>query len=253
MIILNLFSIDTLQPKIMSISSRLQIVAGLAAALLLNSVPLPAQQPDHAAVIRGIDASVAARNDNISGYTVTEHYAVYRNHDLDHPAAEMTVKTTYKKDAGKSYAIQSQSGSELLRKEVLNRILDNEKIMTQPAIRATAVITSANYEMKVRGAESVDGRNCIAVLLTPRRNEPFLFKGTAWVDAHDYAIVKLEGVAAKSKSMLTGAAQVSRQYAQIAGFPMATHATAISDSWLLGQTTVKIDYNGYDIRTRTAQ
>ena len=60
-----------------------------------------AQQPDEAAVIRSVDAAVHARIDALAGYTVTEHYSVYRNHDEKHPAAEMTVRTVYRKESGK--------------------------------------------------------------------------------------------------------------------------------------------------------
>jgi len=59
--------------------------------------------------------------------------------------------------------------------------------------------------------------------LTPKRSSPYLFKGTLWVDANDYSILQLEGTATKSPFFLTGAAQVSRQYAGISGFPMAMH------------------------------
>lgn len=226
-------------------------------ALLCASIVFAAaahsQQANSAAIIRGIDASVGTRNDSILEYTVTEHYAVFRNQDRERPAAEMTVKTTYKKDGGKSYAILNETGSSLLRKEVLERVLDNERLMSQPANRAMAIVTSANYIIAVKGSETLNGRNCIAVSLEPRRSSPYLFKGTAWVDAKNYAIVQLQGVAARSHSMLTGPAQVFRQYAQISGLPMATHAKAVSSSWLVGQTTVTIDYTGYEIKQRSNQ
>jgi hypothetical protein len=86
-------------------------------------------------VIQGVDAAVKARIDNITGYTVTEHYAVYRNKDEIHPVAEMLVKTLYNKDTGKSYTILSQSGSEMIRNLVLGAILDNEKRLNLPGTR----------------------------------------------------------------------------------------------------------------------
>jgi len=46
---------------------------------------IPAQQADEAATIRAVDAAVMARFDAISSYTVTEHYAVFRNKDEIHP------------------------------------------------------------------------------------------------------------------------------------------------------------------------
>jgi hypothetical protein len=208
------------------------------------------QQKANPAAIQEIDSAVAAREENLLGYTVTEQYRVFRNGESVHPAAEMTVKTTYRKEAGKSYVILTQSGSDLLLKEVLGRILDSERLMTQPANRTQAVLTSANYTMSVAGGETVDGRNCLRVAITPRTVSPYLFKGSIWVDSQDGSIVKLDGIASKSPSILTGASRVSRQYEKINGFSMATHAKAVSDSWLLGRTRIEIDYTGYDMTLR---
>jgi hypothetical protein len=96
----------------------------------------------------------------------------------------------------------------------------------------------------------VDGRSCMAVAIRPRRASQYLLNGTVWVDAEDGAIVQLAGVTAKSPSMFAGASQVFRQYTMIDGFPMATHARAVSNSWLVGQTTIKIDYTGYQLQVR---
>jgi len=216
---------------------------------LSAGVPSNGQQDTSAAIIERIDASVHARENNLLGYTVTEHYAVFRNHDDQHPAADMVVKTTYQKDVGKNYTIASASGSEILRK-VLEAVLDSERNITRPANRVTAVITPANYEMTVKGMETVYGRNCAALSLKPRRLSQYLLNGTVWVDPQDGSIVQLQGMTAKSPSVFTGASQVFRQYATIEGFPMATHARAVSNSWLAGQTTIKIDYTDYQIQLR---
>jgi hypothetical protein len=219
-------------------------------ATALFSATAFAQQPDRDPTLQKIDASVGARDENLLGYTVTEIYRVYRGADKEHAAAQMTVKTTYRKDAGKSYVIVSQSGSELLLKEVLGRILDNERVMTQPANRAPAVLTTANYSMTVKGDETVNGRACRVVAIVPKKSSPYLFRGTIWVDTQDGSIVKLDGVASKAASMLAGATQVSRQYTNVNGLPMATHAEALAGSWLLGQTTIDIDYSGYEMTLR---
>jgi outer membrane lipoprotein-sorting protein len=227
---------------------------GLVAASLLafyGSVML-AQQPDAASVIHEVDAAVKARIDNMAGYTVTEHYAVYRSNDEIHPVAEMVVKTTYKQESGKSYIIVSQSGSAIMRNLVLNTILDNEKRLNQPGIREGAWITSANYEMQLKpgGIQSLDGRDCMVLALVPKRKAPYLFEGTLWVDSKDGSIVQLQGTASKSPSILTGPTQVMRQYANIGGFSQATHARAVSISSMFGETTVKIDYHDYQVQLR---
>jgi hypothetical protein len=231
---------------------RVRAIPILLFTVFLLSTMTLAQPSDSKQTIDKIDASVAARDGNLLGYTVTELYRVYRGEDKTHPAAEMTVKTTYNKESGKSYVILSQSGSELLLKEVLGRILDNERLMTQPGNRTQAVLTTANYSMTLKGDDVVDGRACRVVAIVPKKSSPYLFRGTIWVDAQDGAIVKLEGVAAKSASVLAGATQVSRQYANINGLPMATHAVAVAGSWLLGQTTIDIGYSGYEMTLRNA-
>ncbi len=220
------------------------------AVLSVSSLPSHSQKND-ADVVKGIDASVASRDENILAYNVTEHYAVFRNQDKVHPAAEMTVKTAYRRDKGKSYTVLSENGSELIRKQVLARMLDSERKITEPTNRASALITSANYTMHVKGKEVVDGRDCITLAITPRRSSPYLIQGDIWVDARDYSIVQLEGVTSKSPSVVASTTQVTRHYAAVDGFPMATHAIATVGSWLLGQTAIEIDYNGYQIDMRT--
>jgi hypothetical protein len=236
--------------------SRGRLCGGLLAAwflLFFGVVRLPAQQSDEASVVRKVDAAVKARIDHIAGYTVTEHYAVYRGKDETHPVAEMVVNTTYKQDSGKSYVIVSQTGSALMRDLVLNTILDNEKHLNEPGVREGAWITSANYEMKLKpgGPEPLDGRDCLVLALIPRRKEPYLIAGSLWVDAKDGSIVQLEGTATKNSSMVSGPTKMVRQYADIDGYPEATHLRAQSSS-MFGETVVKVDYGDYRVELRPA-
>ncbi len=228
------------------------VTRATAAAFLLACVgafSASAQQLDNSSAVARIDAAVKARLDGISGYTDTEHYAVYRNGDETNPVAEMTVKTTYRKDTGKNYAILSESGSETIRKLVLGTILDNEKTINQPGVREGAWITSANYEMTLKPGETqrLNGRDCLALTLSPRRKAPYLLEGTLWVDANDGSIVQIQGKASKSSSVLTGPTQMVRQYSKVSGFSQAAHARAESDSFLFGRTVVTIDYQNYQV------
>ena len=231
-----------------------QRLAILTASLLacLPIAALQARQPDEASVIRGVDAAVKARVDTVAGYTVTEHYAVFRNADENHPVAEMTVKTVYRQETGKSYTILSQSGSEIIRSMVLGAILDNEKRINLPGNREGAWFTSANYQMKLKpgGTQRLDGRDCFLLALTPRRKAPNLVEGTLWVDVKDDSIVQIQGTASKSPSLFTGPTQMMRQYVNMSGFSMATQARATSNSFLFGQTVVTIDYRDYQIQLR---
>ena len=234
---------------------RLIAVVGCVGVQLLawfgDATLADAQQLDQAVVIRGVDAAVMARVNRIAGYTVTEHYAVYKGQDETHSVADMTVKTTYRKETGKSYAVLSSSGSALVRRLGLDSILENERTINLPANVAQSWITSANYEMTLKpGTQRIDGRECMALAINPKRKAPNLIVGTLWVDAKDYTIVRLEGVASKAPSVFAGVTHMMRQYAVVDGFAMATHAHAESSTFLYGRTVVAIDYSGYEIEVR---
>jgi hypothetical protein len=218
----------------------------------LGNAPLAAaQQLDQAAVIRQIDAAVLSRVNRIAGYTVTEHYAVYKGQDESHSVADMIVKTTYRKETGKSYAVLSSSGSALVRRLGLDSILENERVINLPANVAQSWITSANYEMTLKPrTQTIDGRECLVLAVNPKRRAPNLIVGTLWVDSKDYTIVRLEGVASKAPSVFAGVTHMMRQYAMVDGFAMARHAHAESSTFLYGRIVVAIDYSAYEIEVR---
>jgi len=222
----------------------------IAVSHLLGLASVNAQAPDLPTVVHGVDTSVKDRMNRLASYSVTEHYAVFRGRDLSTPAAEMLVKTTYRKQTGKSYQILSQSGSSLWRNQVLKTLLENEQKMSQPGNVETALINSSNYEMQLdkNPAQTLNGRECLLLDITPRRKSQYLFQGPLWVDAHDYSIVQLKGTAAKSAVFIANAAEITRQYSEVESVPMATHAEAVSGSALLGQTVVKVDYSGYQVQ-----
>jgi hypothetical protein len=230
-------------------------VASAFSLACLGIAAIPAQQPNSASVVQLVDAAVKARIDHVAGYTVIEHYAVYRGGDETHPAAEMTVRTEYKEETGKSYTILSQSGSTFIQNHVLAAILDREKEINLPGNREHSWITSANYEMQLKSGaiERIDERDCLALTITPKHKAPNLIEGTLLVDAKSGSIVRLEGTATQSPSILTGPAHVMRHYADVDGYSMATNARAVSESFLLGRTTVTIDYRDYQIQLRPAR
>lgn len=209
------------------------------------------QQPDQQAVIRGIDAAVLFRINKVAGYTVTERYAVYRGNDETHPVASMTVKTAYRRESGKSYEVVSSSGSAIIRKFGLDPILEREKEINLPGQVEHSWITSANYDMTLKpGLQTLDGRACYVLAINPKRKAPNLIVGSIWVDTKDYTIVRLEGVSSKAPSIFAGTTHMARDYKDVNGFSMATHARAESSTMFYGKTVVTIDYSGYNIQLR---
>ena len=211
-----------------------------------------AQQPDQAAIIRQIDGAVAARADNILGFTDVEHFSVYRSGDETHPVAEMTVRDTYKKGVGKEFTVLSQSGSGIILRFGLKPLINNDVTINLPGNVEKSWFTSANYEMKLKpgGVQKINGRDCYVLDLTPRGEAPNLIIGTLWADARDGSLVQIEGAASKSPSAFAGTTRVMRQYANINGFAMNLHTRAESTSMLFGRTVIMIDYSNYELQLR---
>jgi hypothetical protein len=231
--------------------------AVVAAALWCqtSAVPFAQSEPDGAAVIRSVDASVQRRFQNVLGFTDVEHYAVFRGNDETHPAAEMTVKDTYRKGVGKTYTVLSQSGSALIQRFGLKPLLEHEEAINHPGNVELSWFNSSNYEMKLQAGavQRLDGRDCYVLDVTAKRKAPNSINGEIWVDATDGSIVKLDGIASKNPSAFAGATHLMREYTEIDGHPMATHARAESSSALFGRTVVVIDYSQYHLQLTPAK
>lgn len=238
----------------------MQVVAVRAcvAVLSLASVGFFAASPtaaDESSIIQQVDAAAYSRYEHVLEFTVTEHYQVFRGKDESHPAAEMTVQTTYQKGLGKTYKVLSQSGSEIIQRFGLQPLLDNEKALNEPGKVQRSWFTSANYRMQLQPAlrRTLDGRDCRALVLSPKRKAPNMVEGTLWVDAADDSIVEIDGMASRSPSVFAGPTKMMRHYVNINGYAMATHARAESNSMLFGKTVLTIDYAGYQIRSLPAR
>jgi hypothetical protein len=233
---------------------RLRAIQAVVASFLplLTIAASQVQRPDASAVIRDLDAANQARFENVLSFTDVEHYAVFRGGDQTNPAAAMTVKMTYKKGVGKNYVILEQSGSSLIQKFGLRPLLENEKSINNPATVSQSWFTSANYAMNLEPGvtRAIDGRECLAVSITPRHKAPNMIDGTLWVDALNHKLVEVEGVASKSPSIFAGTTHMMRRYADLQGYAMAIHARAESTSSLFGKTVITIDYSDYQFKIR---
>ena len=143
-------------------------------------------------LIKRIDAAEISREANLNGYTVTEHYSVFRHGDA-RPDAETMVQTVYKKGQGKEYTVTSRNGSSLLQKYLIDRVLREEADVSKAGHRDAILVTSANYDMAFERAESLLERSCLVLKLTPKRKSPYLIDGLAWVDAANYHLVRVDG------------------------------------------------------------
>ena len=198
-------------------------------------------------VISKTDAVIRARFANIQGYTVTEHYAVYRN-SATAPSAEKTVLAIYEKSKGIRYTTISQSGSSIFQNRVIEPSLGSEKQIYDPTMRGQLMLTTDNYEISVEPARSSIGiQECVVLDVKARKASAYLINGKAWVDANTYLLVRVQGTQSKSSSLWAGTPLITRDFTNVNGFAMVIHEKIEAHNFILGQTVEEVEYKDYKV------
>jgi hypothetical protein len=213
--------------------------------LLLTLFPLFAVALNSPDLIRGIDQAQTSREEKLTAYSVTETYKLHNARFTE--TAEMVVNVAYKRGAGKTYQVVSRTGPSFLQTGVLDKMLKEEAELSRGKTRESALVTSANYQMKPLGQQVLEGRTCEMIDLTPRKKSAHLLLGKAWVDARTHNLIRIEGKPTASPSFWAGSPKVIRDYAEIEGFSFAIRTHATSQSFLLGKSELSIEYNNYHV------
>jgi hypothetical protein len=66
--------------------------------------------------------------------------------------------------------------------------------------------------------------------------------GDAWIDAEDYAIVRLHGTPAKKPSFWTLKTEIDKRYRKVEGMWLADRIDSTSDLFIAGHSTLSIEY-----------
>jgi len=83
--------------------------------------------------------------------------------------------------------------------------------------------------------------------IEPRTANKFLTRGRIWVDADDYAIVRIEGSPARKPSFWFKSVHFVHDYARSGGFWMPVSDRSVTDVRILGATEMVIEYFDYRI------
>jgi len=217
----------------------------LWAACLFTSI-LEGAEPSGDQILAAMAQVAAARHAAV--YTGWREYSI-QNRRFG-KAASLKVRIAYRPGAGKQFTIVERSGS-LKLMTVIESLLASEADASKPGKDRDHEIGPSNYSASILGTETVDGRDCWRVALTPKSKSKYLLKGTAWVDRSANALVRLEGVTAANVSMWVGAPHVIEDFALIAGVWLPVHTASRSTSLWLGESYLDIRYMGYNVVTNT--
>ena len=199
------------------------LILGLTAAA---AVLAGAQSGNSLSLSQIVDKMQAAQKaeQNRPEYRLLREYRL-SGADASAPTSKVLAEVNYVPPGNKQFAIRKAEGNERGEK-IVRRILEHEVRMTKDS-RASE-FSAANYDFALLGQESVDGKRCYSLGMTPKHDSTELLKGKAWVDAANFLIVRVEGEPAKNPSWWIKDLQVAIDFGRADGIwlPLATRATA---------------------------
>jgi len=186
------------------------------------------------------------------------HVDSIRQYSLDYtgfPAlsAHMQVRASYTAPGTKQFIVISESGSSLIRKRVLHKLLESEQEAGSDAInRDAAALSTANYRFSLLGCEPGGGRPLYVMRVEPLREAKFLYRGTIWIDSQDFAVTRIEAEPAKNPSFWTMRSQIHHQYQKIGEFYLPALNRTVTDMRLGGKAVLTIQYLDYKLAQQLA-
>jgi len=165
--------------------------------------------------------------------------------------AQEVVRVDYQAPDHKSFYTESEEGSGLVRNMVLKRLIESESETSSGRAHHDSAIKPANYEFNLLGEQDVGPYHCLVAEATPKRKDKYLFEGRVWIDAQDYAIVKIAGQPAKSFSFWITRADFVRQYEKIGEFWLPAQDETLVHVRMNGNKILTIQHRDYVVNEDT--
>jgi hypothetical protein len=215
----------------------------LALPFLMAESGLTPAVPTADEIVTRMLARDGERQAALHGYTGYRRYVLENlNH---HKRAEMLVRMTCGEDGAKQFEVVREDGWGGATKHVFPRLLEAEIEAARPDLRERSRITPDNYTFEMVGTEDIRGRLAYVISIEPKTQNKYLARGRIWVDAHEYAIVRVEGEPAKNPSFWFKSVHFVHEYDKNGRFWLPVSDRSVTDVRILGSTEMSIEYFDY--------
>jgi hypothetical protein len=192
-------------------------------------------------------AELAAHNEQrrsaLHNYSVLRTYQVIDLNGKVH--AEEVGRMEFFAPDKKTFTLDSESGSGLVRHMALNPLIKSEIEAAAGKEHHDSAISADNYSLNLLGEQQVGPYRCFVAQAVPKRKDKYLFEGKLWIDAKDYSVVRIEGHPAKKLSFWIQRADFVRQYQKIDGFWLSQKDQTLVQVRLYGEKVLTIDHRNY--------
>src|ERR1700730_18127026 len=189
------------------------------------------------------------RNAELKRYSAIRTYSVTNASGKLY--ARQIVQVDHRAPDTKVFTTTFEEGSGLVRHMVFKRLIESETDTAVGKEHHDSSITPANYSFELVGEERVGPYYCFVIRAAPKRQDKYLFEGTIWIDAQDFAIVKIAGHPAKRPSFWIERADFVRQYQRIGQFWLPLKDETVVHLRLNGIKILTIDHGEYVVNVGT--
>ncbi|HZQ18732.1 MAG TPA: hypothetical protein VFA90_08425 [Terriglobales bacterium] len=197
-------------------------------------------------IVEKMTTANARRAAELRGFQGRRWYHLQYHGFLGGREASMEVLATYSAPNKREFTVISENGSHLLLNRVLLKLLDSERQAFED--RKQFELSPRNYNFELLDIEQEPkGETCYVLWVKPRKNNEFLYNGKIWVDANDFAVVRMEGEPAKSPSFWIRDTQIQSNWVKIGDFWFIAHNSSVSHIRMGGTATLSIDYGDYQL------
>jgi len=203
-------------------------------ALLTGSVLQAQHVPDLNQIVSRMEEA-RLRAKQTEPFLLTREYRMFHGND-SWPTSEVKAEINVVPPTERDYKIVSSKGNDRGEK-VVRKILDHEAEAEKSTPPPTAVVHQ-NYDFALEGEASFQGARCYVLSLKPKRKDPALVEGRAWVDANTFLIRKIEGQMSKSPSWWVKDVQLTVLFGEIGGVWTQLSSDAVADVRILGRYSV---------------
>lgn len=226
-------------------------LSAFVGSLAMSATFLSARTPgspggDVFQLVAQVNEAEAHRQSSITEVVSTRRY-VLRNKHWEKDAVMYARFVARNDGKDKHFEILRMENVEGLQKRVFVKLLEGEVEAARRNSEEDSDITPANYDFNLIGPEKLQGRECLVVGLTPKRNSKFLIVGKAWVDPKEKAVVRVEGRTARSVSFWIGKPDVHHEFRKVEDLWLSAGNQTVSDVKLLGRTELTVEYLDYKI------
>ncbi len=166
---------------------------------------------------------------------------------LSQGEATETVLMNFTAPATKQFSVLSSTGLKLIRDNVFQRALDAEQTAsTEPAQRASALNTK-NYTLKLMGVEQQPAGRCYVLDVVPNVPGDFTYVGRVWVQAIDFAVVRIQGRPSINPSQWTSDGEFATDFQKVGNFYFPQQTVSTSHLPLGMRARLTIQYGPYRI------